>query len=102
MKEHRWQQPMSGAGRAGEGAGVAGARPGTRRGTPTTTSRRSGPHWKWLIIGYFFLGGIAGASYVVASVAELLGGDGNRRIARAGRYVSFAALLPCPPLLILD
>jgi formate-dependent nitrite reductase membrane component NrfD len=60
------------------------------------------PHWKWLVISYFFFGGIAGASYVVASLADLAGGRANARIARAGRYLSFAALLPCPPLLILD
>ncbi len=60
------------------------------------------PHWKLLIITYFFLGGIAGGSYVIASIAELLGGSGDRRITRAGRFVSLAALLPCPILLILD
>jgi formate-dependent nitrite reductase membrane component NrfD len=60
------------------------------------------PHWKWYISAYFFLGGITGASYFVATVADLLGGNDNRRIARAGRYLSLVALLPCPPLLILD
>ena len=60
------------------------------------------PHWKWLIIVYFFLGGIAGASYTIASVAQLVGGRGGRPIARTGRYVSLAALLPCLVLLILD
>lgn len=60
------------------------------------------PHWGWLIIGYFFLGGISGASYAIASIARLLGGEDNRRIARAGYYVSFAALIPSPILLILD
>ncbi len=60
------------------------------------------PHWKWLIISYFFLGGIAGGSYVVASIAELVGGSADRRITRAGRFLSLAALLPCPILLILD
>lgn len=61
-----------------------------------------GPHWNWLIVAYFYLGGIAGGSYALASVAELLGGDGNRRIARAGRYLSLATVLPSPVLLILD
>src|SRR5688572_5873327 len=61
-----------------------------------------GPHWNWLIVAYFYLGGIAGGSYALASVAELLGGEGNRRIARAGRYLSLATLLPCPLLLIFD
>jgi len=60
------------------------------------------PHWKWLIITYFFLGGIAGGSYVIASIAELFGSGEQRPIVRAGRLISLAALLPCPALLILD
>jgi formate-dependent nitrite reductase membrane component NrfD len=60
------------------------------------------PHWKWLVITYFFLGGIAGGSYVIASIADLVSSGGDRRISRAGRFVSLAALLPCPILLILD
>ena len=61
-----------------------------------------GPHWNWLIVGYFFLGGISGGSYALASVADLLGGQNNRRIARAGRYLALATLIPSPILLILD
>lgn len=60
------------------------------------------PHWKWLVIVYFFAGGIAGMSYVVATIAQLLGGQHNRSITRAGRYISLVALLPSPVLLILD
>lgn len=60
------------------------------------------PHWKWLIIWYFFLGGISSASYVIAAISDLFGGRDGRRITRAGRYLSFAALLPSPVLLILD
>src|SRR4051812_40936790 len=60
------------------------------------------PHWKWLIIVYFFLGGISGASYVIASLSHLFGPNQDRRIVRAGRYLSFATLIPCPVLLILD
>ena len=60
------------------------------------------PHWKWLIIVYFFVGGISGASYVLASIADLVGGKDAGRIVRAGRYLSLAALLPSPILLILD
>ncbi len=60
------------------------------------------PHWKWLIIVYFFLGGIAGASYAIASISDLVGPRHDRRIVRAGRYLSLAALIPCPVLLVLD
>jgi formate-dependent nitrite reductase membrane component NrfD len=58
------------------------------------------PHWRWLIIAYIFLGGMAGASFTISTLAELFSKD--RAVARAGRYLSFAAFLPCPPLLILD
>ncbi len=60
------------------------------------------PHWKWLIIVYFFVGGLSGASYVLANIANLFGGKDARPIVRVGRYISLAALLPSPILLILD
>lgn len=60
------------------------------------------PHWKWEIYSYFFIGGISAASYVIASVAELFGGSDGERIKRVGRYLSVAAIVPSPVLLILD
>ncbi len=60
------------------------------------------PHWRWLIVWYFFLGGISAASYVVATISRLFGGKEGQRIARVGYYVSIATLLPSTILLILD
>jgi formate-dependent nitrite reductase membrane component NrfD len=60
------------------------------------------PHWKWLIIWYFFLGGIAGSSSCLAAVARLVGGARTAEIARTATYVSILALAPCPVLLIFD
>jgi formate-dependent nitrite reductase membrane component NrfD len=60
------------------------------------------PHWKWLVIGYFYFGGISGASAAVAAFSRLHGGSSEAQLARIGTYVSFLALLPCPVLLILD
>lgn len=60
------------------------------------------PHWKWLIVVYFFLGGISSASYVIACIAELFGGSAGDRIKRAGRYLALITLIPCPWLLIAD
>jgi formate-dependent nitrite reductase membrane component NrfD len=60
------------------------------------------PHWRWLIIWYFFLGGVSGASYAIAGVAELVSPARFGRLIRAGRFLSLACLIPCPPLLILD
>lgn len=58
------------------------------------------PHWRWLIICYFFLGGLTGASFTIGTVADLFSKD--RAVTRAARYFSFAALIPCPVLLVLD
>jgi formate-dependent nitrite reductase membrane component NrfD len=60
------------------------------------------PHWKWLIISYFFLGGLSAGSYVVATVAELFGSREDRVVVRMGRYLAALAVIPCPVLLILD
>lgn len=60
------------------------------------------PIWRWEIIWYFFLGGLAAGCYVVASIAALFGSPEDRAVARTGYYLSLLALLPCPPLLIKD
>ena len=60
------------------------------------------PHWKWLVTGYFFLGGISGASAVIAAFGRLSGGSPGASVSRVATYVSVVALVPCPPLLILD
>ncbi|GHO58015.1 NrfD/PsrC family molybdoenzyme membrane anchor subunit [Ktedonobacter robiniae] len=59
-------------------------------------------HWGWQIVLYFFFGGIAGGSYLVATLAHLFGLDRSNTITRAGRYLSFVCLLASPVLLILD
>jgi formate-dependent nitrite reductase membrane component NrfD len=59
-------------------------------------------HWSWQIILYFFLGGIAGGSYLVATLADLFNIDKKHSLVRSGRYLSFACVLASPILLILD
>ncbi|MCA9876934.1 MAG: polysulfide reductase NrfD [Thermomicrobiales bacterium] len=61
-----------------------------------------GPHWNWLIIGYFYAGGISGGAAALAAAASLFGGQDQARLRDHATLVSFAALLPCPVLLILD
>jgi formate-dependent nitrite reductase membrane component NrfD len=58
--------------------------------------------WPLLIDLYFFLGGIAGGAFVIATVAYLLDPDRYREVVRVGYYVAFLAILPGPLLLILD
>src|SRR5438105_7589021 len=111
----RWGAPMA-ADAPLRGGGAQSPEAGRRAADlgPTRAAARSprtsyyglpaihGPHWMWLIITYFFLGGIAGGSYVIASIAELVGPREDRIIVRIGRFVSLVALVPCPLLLILD
>ncbi len=61
-----------------------------------------GPHWNWLIIGYFFTGGIAGGAAALAAAASVFGDSRAVRLRDHAVLVSFAALLPCPVFLILD
>lgn len=60
------------------------------------------PDWTWYILFYFFFAGISGGSYAIAALFRLRGDPGDEHVARVGHYVSFAALLPCPVMLILD
>ena len=81
-----------------ESEGRRGRRPATYYGVPPIHK----PHWKWLIISYFFLGGLSAGSYVVATAAELFGHRDDRDTVRVGRYLALLAVIPCPILLILD
>lgn len=65
---------------------------------PTHSILKKAP-WTWMIPAYFFLGGMAGAAATIGGIAEL---TGNRRLATRARLAALAALVPCPPLLILD
>jgi formate-dependent nitrite reductase membrane component NrfD len=58
--------------------------------------------WPLLIDVYFFLGGLSGGAFVIATVAHLLDGRRYRDVVRAGYYIAFLAILPCPILLIAD
>lgn len=60
------------------------------------------PTWDWRIAGYFFLEGISSGAFLMSSLADVFGPGRNPNVRRAGAYVSLAAFLPCPPLLIWD
>src|SRR5437660_1771548 len=60
------------------------------------------PFWGWEIIWYFFFGGLAAGTYIIASIASLFGSREDRVVVRTGYYLSLLALLPCPALLIKD
>jgi protein NrfD len=60
------------------------------------------PHWDWLAVLYFFVGGIAGGSYVLATIAELFGRGRHRGAANAGFLLAFPAIVLGGIVLILD
>src|SRR5689334_4812502 len=69
---------------------------------PSDTYATASPEWHWLVIIYFYLGGIAGGSYALAALIYLFGAPEDRPLARLGFYVAFPAVVLCGPLLILD
>jgi formate-dependent nitrite reductase membrane component NrfD len=58
------------------------------------------PTWTWQIPLYFFVGGLAGTSAVIALVSHISGS--NPGLVRAALWVAFAGALLSPPLLIAD
>ena len=60
------------------------------------------PDWTWYIVPYFFLAGLAGGSYFLATLLRLWGERSDEPAARVGYYAAFLAFLPCPILLTLD
>jgi len=60
------------------------------------------PHWSWYVILYFFFGGIAGGSYLIATMLDLFGDESDHTMARIGYFIAFPAALLCAPLLIID
>ena len=60
------------------------------------------PDWQWLIILYFFVGGLAGGSYFLAALIDFFGSSLDRPLARLGYSVAFVMTVASGILLILD
>jgi len=60
------------------------------------------PLWGWEIAFYFVLEGISSGSFVLATMADLFGSRRYSGLIRSARYIAFAGVVPCPPLLIAD
>jgi formate-dependent nitrite reductase membrane component NrfD len=69
---------------------------------PSSTWFTISPHWGWYIVAYFFLGGLAGGCYFLASLIDLAGRPEDRRLARLGYYIAFPLVLICGLLLTID
>jgi protein NrfD len=71
-------------------------------GIPSNTWFTVAPGWEWLIVFYFFFGGLAGGCYLLATLIDLLGRPEDRPLARAGYYVALPCLIVSGILLLLD
>ncbi len=60
------------------------------------------PHWRWLIIFYFFVGGLAGGAYFLAAVLEWFGRPDDRPVIRTAYRVSLWGAVVSGLLLTLD
>jgi formate-dependent nitrite reductase membrane component NrfD len=68
----------------------------------SSTFFTASPHWRWLITAYFFLGGLAGGSYFVATLMHLFSKSPDRRMVRLGYLVPFPLVCLCGLLLTVD
>jgi protein NrfD len=63
---------------------------------------RPEPEWTWLIVLYFFLGGIAAGSYFMGSLLALFGQPSDHPAVRITHWLAFPLLAVCGILLIAD
>ncbi len=69
---------------------------------PSSTYFSAPPEWSWLIVFYFFFGGLAGGCYFLASLIDLVGRSQARPLARLGYYVAFPCIIVSGLLLTFD
>ena len=62
-------------------------------GIPSSTYFSAPPDWGWLIVFYFFFGGLAGGCYFLAALIDLVGRPEDRPLARLGYYIAFPCVL---------
>ncbi len=59
-------------------------------------------YYGWLVVLYFFIGGLASAAQFLATAIDLFGTKADRPVVRAGRYLALVGALVSPVLLIAD
>ena len=69
---------------------------------PSSTYFTVPPDWGWLIIFYFFFGGLAGGCYFLAVLIDFCGQPEDRPLARLGYLISFPCVVLSGILLMVD
>jgi protein NrfD len=69
---------------------------------PSSTYFSAPPDWGWLIVFYFFFGGLAGGCYFLAALIDLIGRPEDRPLARLGYTIAFPCVLLSGLLLTVD
>jgi len=69
---------------------------------PSSTFFSVPPGWEWMIVLYFFFGGLAGGCYFFAAVIDLFGRAEDEPLARAGYLVAFPLVALSGLLLTVD
>ncbi len=68
----------------------------------SSTFFTASPGWRWFIVAYFFLGGLAGGSYFLAALLDRFGSERDRPLARLGYLVAFPIVCLCGLVLTVD
>lgn len=69
---------------------------------PSSTYFTVSPDWGWLIVCYFFFGGLAGGCYFLAVLIDFFGRPEDRPLARLGHLISFPCIIISGILLTVD
>ncbi|HKC10331.1 MAG TPA: NrfD/PsrC family molybdoenzyme membrane anchor subunit [Methylomirabilota bacterium] len=68
----------------------------------SSTFFTASPEWRWFIVAYFFLGGLAGGSYFLATLMDRVGPEQDRPLVRLGYLVAFPLVCVCGFVLTVD
>jgi len=68
----------------------------------SSTFFTASPEWRWFIVAYFFLGGLAGGSYFLATLMDRFGPEQDRPLVRLGYLVAFPLVCVCGFVLTVD